>query len=488
MPTRELEAVIGLEIHIQLKTASKMFCRCANIFGDVPPNSAICPICLGYPGTLPVPNKTAITWTQTAGVALNCELATRSKFDRKSYFYPDLPKGYQISQYDQPFCGRGHLDIVVNGEPRTIGITRIHLEEDAAKNTHPADADFTLVDYNRAGTPLMEIVTEPDIRTPAEARIFLQELQRIVRAIGVSDADMEKGQLRCDANISLREKGTSVLYPKTEIKNVNSFRFVEKALEYEISRQSQLWEKNEIPTVSSTRGYNSDTGKTVAHRTKEEAADYRYFPEPDIPPFTFTDDELGAIRAKVGELPGAQTSRFVQEFGISQDSAHLLVVTPELAGFFESVASELMQLDKEQLDISSQEIPGLTQLAANMLLRYLRTSRGQVTPQNFAELVVLVGQGKINKSSAADVINEMARTGGDPDHIIQNLGLTQVSDQSAIDEHAAAVIAANPDVVEKIKAGKDGAIQYLIGQVMARTKGAASPSEVQKSLNRLLGI
>ena len=235
----ELETIIGLEIHVQLKTKSKMFCSCANIFGDVTPNSAVCPICMGYPGTLPVPNKTAIEWIQKAGAALSCQLALRSKFDRKSYFYPDLPKGYQISQYDEPFCGKGHLDVIVSGEPRRIGITRIHLEEDAAKNVHPKGADYTLVDYNRAGTPLVEIVTEPDIRTPEEARIFLQELQRIMRALNISDADMEKGQLRCDANISLRPERESKLYPKTEVKNINSFKFVEKALQYEIKRQTE---------------------------------------------------------------------------------------------------------------------------------------------------------------------------------------------------------------------------------------------------------
>ncbi len=486
MPTRNLEAVIGLEIHIQLKTQSKMFCRCANIFGDVPPNSAICPICLGYPGTLPVPNQVAITWTQKTGAALNCELALQSKFDRKSYFYPDLPKGYQISQYDQPFCGPGHLDVVVAGQPRTIGITRIHLEEDAAKNTHPAGANYTLVDYNRAGTPLMEIVTEPDLRTPAEARVFLQELQRIVRSLNVSDADMEKGQLRCDANISLREQGTTELHPKTEIKNVNSFRFVEKALTYEIKRQTELWEQNQIPQISSTRGFNSHTGKTTEQRSKEAAADYRYFPEPDIPPFTFTADELGAIRALVGELPGAQESRLIKEFGVTDQIAAQLVRLPDLTSFFESTCSELKQLDNEQTDISPAEIPALIQLAANLLLRYLKSDIAQATPQNFAELVVLIHHGKVNKGAAGDVIAEMTRTGGDPDHIIQNLGLEQVSDTNKLAAHIDAVIASNPDIVAKIKAGKTAATQALMGQVMGRTQGKASPAEVMKLLSEKL--
>ncbi|MGH9857108.1 MAG: Asp-tRNA(Asn)/Glu-tRNA(Gln) amidotransferase subunit GatB, partial [Acidobacteriota bacterium] len=277
-----LEPVIGLEIHVQPNTKTKMFCPCANVFGDVRPNSAICPICLGYPGTLPVPNQQAIELTLLMGAALRTELATESKFDRKSYFYPDLPKGYQISQYDKPLCGKGELTITVNDTLRRIGITRIHLEEDAAKSTHDPDTKTALIDYNRAGTPLIEIVTEPDIRSPEEAKVFLQELQQTVRALGVSTADMEKGQMRCDANISMRKAGSSDLHPKTEIKNINSFRFVEKALQYEIERQKEVWQKGIIPPHA-TRGWNSKTGKTIQQRTKEEAADYRYFPEPDIP-------------------------------------------------------------------------------------------------------------------------------------------------------------------------------------------------------------
>src|SRR3989344_4400909 len=262
----QLEPVIGLEIHIQLKTKSKMFCPCPNIFGDLKPNSAICPICLGYPGTLPVPNAQAITWTQRVGAALNCQLAEESKFDRKSYFYPDLPKAYQISQYDKPFCGPGRL--------LGVDITRVHLEEDAAKNIHPNGASYTLVDYNRAGTPLMEIVTDPDIRSPDQARKFLQELQKIMRTIDISDADMEKGQLRCDANISLREPGSHQLNPKTEIKNLNSFRNVERALQYAIQRQTREFKQGRVPNQQTTRGFNADTGRTVEQRSKEEAADY----------------------------------------------------------------------------------------------------------------------------------------------------------------------------------------------------------------------
>ena len=490
----DLEAVIGLEIHVQLKTKSKMFCTCSNIFGDIKPNSAICPICLGYPGTLPVPNQTAIAWTQRAGAALGCELATESKFDRKSYFYPDLPKAYQISQFDQPFCGEGALDVVVGEQPRTIGIERIHLEEDAAKNIHPApnavrgSARYTLIDFNRAGTPLMEIVTKPDIRTPEEAEVFLRELQRIMRALDVSDADMEKGQMRCDANISLREVGSSELHPKTEIKNVNSFKFVAKALEHEIKRQTQLWAAGGAPQEQATRGFDSTKGVTTEQRTKEAAADYRYFPEPDIPLFEFSAEDLQHVKAGLPELPSAKRARFMQQFGVTADQAELFVTDDGLASFFENTISELKQLDNEEVAISAGEMPQLAKLAANLTLQQVRalTSYEQVTSANFAELVVLVQQGKVSKNVVADVLAEMAKTGGDPDHIVQNLGLEQVSDAADLERYVDEVIAVNEDIVAKIKAGKEAAIQALVGQVMAKTKGAANPSEVIALLKQKL--
>lgn len=441
---------------------------------------------MGHPGTLPVPNKKAIEWTQLTGLALNCELALESKFDRKSYFYPDLPKGYQISQYDKPFCGKGELTIVVDGEERTIGITRIHLEEDAAKNTHPRGADYTLVDYNRAGTPLIEIVTEPDIRSPREAKIFLQELQRIVRALGVSDADMEKGQMRCDANISLREKGSTTLNPKTEIKNVNSFRFVERALDYEITRQSKMWEEGEIPSHA-TRGYDSEEGVTVEQRTKEEAADYRYFPEPDIPPFIFDTKYMNTIRKQLIELPSAKRNRFMDEYGLSSQQADLLIANKELAYMFEDAVSELRQLDKEQVDISPAQVPELVSIAIKIILREVRdimTDEGlrysdlKITTANFAELVVYVLQGKINRIAVRKVLDEMQKTAGDPDPIILKLGLEQVSETGELEKFVEQVIAENPEVVEKIASGKEGAIQFLMGQVMARSQGKANPTQV----------
>lgn len=494
----DLEPIIGLEIHVQLKTKSKMFCACPNLFGLGEPNTAICPICMGYPGTLPVPNQTAIEWTQRAGAALNCQLAQHSKFDRKHYFYPDLPKGYQISQYDQPFCVEGGIEIIVGDKTRTIRLERIHLEEDAAKNTHPAGSNYTLVDYNRAGTPLMEIVTKPDIKSPLEAKIFMQELQKITRALDISDADMEKGQMRCDANISLREKGKSQLHPKTEIKNVNSFRFVERALAYEIERQTKIWEESGPPTQLSTRGYDSKQGITYEQRTKEEAADYRYFPEPDIPPFDFSEEDLGKIKMTVPELPLAKQARFIDQLGTTHEQALLLIANNSLANFFEDVVSEIQQLDNDEVTIMPKEVGPLVSLAANFILRYLKNyppylGNNQsdqaallISPANFAELIVLVYQNKINKDSAAKVLTEMQRTGGDPDHIIENLNLAQVSKSADLEQYISAVIQANPDVVAKIVAGKSGAMQYLTGQVMARTQGKANPQDVTRLLKEAL--
>lgn len=490
----DLETIIGLEIHVELKTQSKMFCSCANVsFIEAEPNSSICPICMGYPGTLPVPNKTAIAWTQRAGAALGCTIAAVSKFDRKHYFYPDLPKGYQISQYDQPLCGEGAFSLVVEGETKVVGIERIHLEEDAAKNLHPVanagQASFTLVDFNRAGTPLMEIVTKPDFRSPAEAQVFLQELQKIMRALGISDADMEKGQMRCDANISLRAVGSAELHPKTEIKNVNSFKFVAKALAHEMERQKKLWEEGHPPDQQSTRGYNATTGETYEQRTKEAAADYRYFPDPDIPPFTFGEEELGAIRQSLPELPLAKRSRFMTEMGITSHQAQLLVEAPPLADFYEAAVSELLQLNKEQADINDTDMLELKVLAANIVLRQLRhvwpddpAAARQITPENFAELIALLYQGKINKEALPPVLSEMLRTGGDPDPIIQKLGLQQMGGEEELLAVIDEVIEAHPDVVAKVKAGKHGALQFLMGQVMKKTQGKANPNTVHNLL------
>lgn len=495
----EREAVIGLEIHVQLKTQSKMFCACANIFSGaqpksearsastagVEPNSAICPICLGYPGTLPVPNRQAIEWTQLVGTALNCELARTSKFDRKSYFYPDLPKGYQISQYDKPFCRSGSL--------LGVGITRVHLEEDAAKNIHPAGAKYTLVDFNRAGAPLIEIVTEPDIRSPNQAKTFLQELQRIMRRLSVSDADMEKGQLRCDANISLRVKGSGVLNPKTEIKNLNSFRHVERALAYEVTRQTKIWGEaspQHVPAAlarQQTRGFDAQRGVTIEQRAKEEASDYRYFPEPDIPPFVFTLSELQQRAVDVPELPHIKRERFQRQFSLSAPLATLLADHPWLPDFFEQTVSELQQLDKEQPGIELVEIKPLVQRAANLILHEMRALADdlrltavtcRITAANFAELAVLVDRGALNKNAVPQVLAVMQQTGGDPDHVLRNLGLDLVPASQDIEAVVAEVLQKHADIVAKIKAGKESALQFLVGRVLARLGGRASPAVI----------
>jgi aspartyl-tRNA(Asn)/glutamyl-tRNA(Gln) amidotransferase subunit B len=480
----QLEAIIGLEIHVQLKTKTKMFCACANIFGNVEPNSAICPICLGYPGTLPVPNKQAIEWTQLAGAALGCKLSRESKFDRKSYFYPDLPKGYQISQYDKPFCGSGKVNLMIGEKDVAIGITRVHLEEDAAKNIHPTGAAYTLIDYNRAGTPLIEIVTEPDFRSPAQAKVFLQELQRNMRALGISDADMEKGQLRCDANISLRERGSDQLNLKTEIKNLNSFRNVERALAFEIKRQEKEFGRGHVPETGATRGFDAAKGVTTQQRSKEEAADYRYFPEPDIPPFTFTTEELRQREVDLPELPSVKRERLIRQLGISSQHAQLLADLPPLANFFENTASEIEQLDQEQTNISPDDIPALVRRAANVILGELRrvsaktkdgAAPSNITPANFAELIVLLHQEKMNKNATPRVLAEMEKTGGDPDHILENLGLAQISSAADLTQVIEQVIAENQDVVAKIRAGKDAALKTLVGQVMQKTSGRANP-------------
>ena len=350
------ETVIGLEIHVQLKTKSKMFCTCDNSGEDKPANTTVCPICLGHPGILPTTNEQAVKWSIMASLALNCSINMHSHFDRKSYYYPDLPKGYQISQFDEPFGHDGHLVIKSSAGKRRVRIERAHLEEDTGKLMHEEDKSASYVDYNRAGTPLLEVVTRPDLQSPQGAKVFLQEIRLVMRYLGISDANMEKGQLRCDANISLRpnpeynsekvsEKSIGFdaekLYPKTEIKNLNSFKSVEKALEYEIKRQTVLWDKDEVPTLQSTRGWDEKKNKTVLQRVKEEQHDYRYFPEPDIPPFNFTKQYIDDIKVNLSEMPFNKRQRFQDEFELSEYDANILVADKDLANYFEGVISEL---------------------------------------------------------------------------------------------------------------------------------------------------
>ena len=489
----KLEAVIGLEVHVQLKTKSKMFCRCDNQDGQEP-NTAICPVCTGQPGSLPLPNSQAIQWSLMSAMALGCQINQESKFDRKNYFYPDLPKGYQISQYDRPFGYAGTVTVMVNGEEKTFRVHRLHLEEDAGKLMHPAGQKYSLVDLNRAGTPLMEIVSEPDFRTPAEAKAYLQEVRLTMRYLGVSDADMEKGHLRCDANISLRPVGDEKLYPKTEVKNINSFKAVERALEYEMKRQQGLWEDGNPPKGGATRGWDESTQQTVEQRTKEEAADYRYFPEPDIPPVIISDELLSDLKRKTPELPADRRTRFVNLYGLSQDDAGALIAEKILADKFEEAISEFRsyaEADKTDLDWETVK-PKVAKSIANFITNRIAGEHyaeyGWWAPVNdFARLMWMLYQQKINMPTATTVFEKMRETKKGPHTLVQELGLEQVSDTGELEKMMQEVIAANPKVVADLKAGKAAAGQFLVGQAMKATKGKANPQVVQELLKKLLG-
>ena len=487
--------VIGMEIHVELKTKSKMFCDSKNGLGlEKEPNVNICPVCTGQPGTLPVANEEAIKFVQKAGLALHCEIAKVSKFDRKNYFYPDLPKGYQISQYDQPFCEHGSLEIRnPKSEIRKIGITRIHLEEDTGKLIHPSGADYTLVDFNRAGVPLMELVTEPDIETGAEARLFCQKLQQICRYLEISDADMEKGHMRCEANISLYGKGEDRLSgTKVEVKNINSFKFVEKAIDAEIKRQTGVLEEGK-KVVQETRGWDEGRGETVSQRVKEAVHDYRYFPEPDIPPLKFDDDYIEGLRQSLPELPEAKKQRFIAEYGVSGENVDVIMSDKKLAEYFEQVVSEI----KEKLDCKEFRVgeDKCLKLAANYMVSELQkhlVKNGhkiegvKITPENYAELIAFVAEEKINSSAAQMVLEEMYHTGGDPSQIIEAKGLLQVSNEGVLEEVVQKMLNANLQSVEDYKKGKQNAFQFLVGQTMKETKGKANPKIVVEILKQKL--
>jgi len=482
--------VIGMEVHVELKTKSKMFCDSRNGMGlEREPNVNICPVCTGQPGTLPVPNAEAIKFVQMAGLALNCELNLNSKFDRKNYFYPDLPKGYQISQYDQPLCGKGHLKI----GGKEIGVTRIHLEEDTGKLIHPKGVDYTLVDFNRAGVPLMELVTEPDIETGEEARLFCQNLQQICRYLGISDADMEKGHMRCEANISVYRKGEEKLSgTKVEVKNINSFKFVEKAINYEIERQVETLEKGE-KVIQETRGWDSNRGVTVSQRTKESAHDYRYFPEPDIPPLRFTKEYVEELRDKLPELPEGKRKRFGHEYKLPAADVDILISQKGLADYFEQVASEMQEkiscqevvLDKEKsIKLAANYI--ITELRKHLAEESMDIKEIKITPENYAEFVCFVGLKKINSSAAQTVLSEMYKTGGDPSQIIEEKNLAQMSDEGELENKVDEILAENQKSVSDYKTGKENALKFLMGQVMAATKGKADPQVISELLKKKL--
>ncbi len=497
------DVIIGLEIHAELKTKSKMFCSCNNDSTGKEPNTTVCPICLGHPGTLPVPNREAINFTIKTGLALHSKINRISKFDRKNYFYPDLPKGYQISQFDLPLCYGGYLEI---GDSK-VEITRIHLEEDTGKSAHFKNKDYTLLDFNRAGTPLMELVTEPVIKDALEAKKFCQAYQQILRYLHISNADMEKGEMRCEANVSLQEKGIweykdGLIKPlkkyklnnKVEVKNINSFRSVEKAIKYEIERQATaLDNKEEI--LAETRGWDENESKTISQRVKESSADYRYFPEPDIPPLKIDEEWLEKLEAELPEMPRVKKERFIHQYNFSSDIAEILINDKNLADWTENVISELNAWIEANGDEEERQEKRLAKTAGNWitseLLKHLNADNKKIgdlklTAENFAELVCLVYQEKINSSAGQRILEEMYQNGGDPTDIMKEMGLEQLDNTTELTIAINKVIKANPDQSKAFKAGKVALLQFFVGQVMAETNGKANPKIVAELLTKLL--
>ncbi|SDC09162.1 aspartyl/glutamyl-tRNA(Asn/Gln) amidotransferase subunit B [Pelagirhabdus alkalitolerans] len=466
------ETIIGLEVHVELKTESKIFSPSFNHFGSEP-NENINPIDLGYPGVLPVLNEEAVNFSMKAAMALNCDIATQTKFDRKNYFYPDNPKAYQISQFDQPIGENGWIDIEVDGKTKRIGITRLHMEEDAGKLTHHDDG-YSSVDYNRQGTPLVEIVSEPDLRSPAEAYAYLEKLKNIIQYTGVSDCKMEEGSLRCDANISLRPIGQEEFGTKAELKNLNSFSFVQKGLEFEEKRQQkELLTGGEI--LQETRRYDEQTKETILMRVKEGSDDYRYFPEPDLVPLYIDDNWKERIRAEIPELPDARKARYINDLKLPAYDAMVLTSTKEMSDFFE----EAIQAGGDVKQVSNWlmgEVSG-----------YLNKNQKELhdlpmTPKSLARMIELIEDGTISSKMAKKVFAELVENGGDPDQIVKDKGLVQISDEGQLTEIITKILDANPQSIEDYKNGKDKALGFLVGQVMKETKGQANPPMVNKIL------
>ncbi len=469
------EAVIGLEVHVQLNTQTKIFCGCKNEFG-AEPNTNVCPVCLGLPGVLPVFNEQVLEYAIKVGLALNCKIARYTKFDRKNYFYPDLPKAYQISQYDMPICESGYLEIEIDGKVKPIGIKRVHMEEDAGKLIHQKDC--SLVDYNRTGVPLLEIVSEPDLRSPEEAYEYLTTLKQIIRYLGVSDCDMEKGSLRCDANVSVRRKGEKGFGTKTEIKNMNSFKGVRSALEYEIARQISLLEAGE-KVVQETRLWSAEKQITIPMRSKEEAHDYRYFPEPDLLPIEVSSQMIDRLKEELPEMPRVRRRRLVEEYGITEYDAKVLCQEREFADYFEACA-RLCRNAKRCANLM------ITILLERLNDLGMEISQVKVSPESLSELVNLWDTGKINNVVVRQVLEEMMETGRSAKEIVETKGLMQVSDESELEGFAREAIKNNPKVVQDYLSGKKNAVMFLVGQVMKATRGKANPKKVKELLERLL--
>jgi aspartyl-tRNA(Asn)/glutamyl-tRNA(Gln) amidotransferase subunit B len=485
------ETIIGLEVHAQLKTKSKMYCRCSAEYADDRPNTHVCPVCLGMPGVLPVINRQAVEYTIMTALALNCNINEYTKFDRKNYPYPDLMKGYQISQYDAPFGVRGWLTVDMDGKEKKIGITRVHLEEDVARLVHRTSADgqsYSLVDVNRAGMPLMEVVGEPDIRSPEEARQYLMKLRSILRYLDVSNANMEEGSFRCDANISIRPEGSSEYLTKVEVKNMNSFKAVYRAMEYEVKRQTKAAEEGKR-LVQETRGWVEERGVTVSQRSKEYAHDYRYFPEPDLPPLILSRDRVEVIRAKLPELPDARRQRFIDKYGLSEYDASLLTGLKEMADYEEEfvAAAQSTALPKAEIPkLGSNWILGEVSRIMNANNIDTTDFKKKVSAERLVKLTALNSQGTINTATAKSMLDEMFKTGKDPDALLKEGGRSQISDSTELEEAVKQAINANSPAVADYKAGKESALKFLVGQVMKITKGRANPQVVNELMKKKL--
>jgi aspartyl-tRNA(Asn)/glutamyl-tRNA(Gln) amidotransferase subunit B len=479
------ETIIGLEVHAQMLTNTKIFCSCSTKFGSEP-NTQTCPVCIGMPGVLPVLNKKALEFTIKMGLAMKCSISPYSRFARKNYFYPDLPKGYQISQYELPICEHGYIEIIVDGTIKKIGITRVHMEEDAGKNIHESPAlggsggggNYSFVDLNRAGVPLMEIVSEPDIRSPRGAVEYMKKLRTILRYLGVCDGNMEQGSLRCDANVSVRPAGQEGFGVKTEVKNLNSFRFVEKALEYEIARQVQILEEGG-KIEQETRLWDSEKGITESMRTKEEAHDYRYLPEPDLVPIIVDQKWIDEIRRSLPELPDVKRERFVSQYGLPEHDADLLTLERPLADWYDEAVS----------------LGGQPKAVANWimveLMRLLNEENKSIEecilkPKQLVEMLKLIEKGTISGKIAKTIFGEMYKTGKDAEVIVKEKGLEQIRDEAAIEKIVDEVITQHPKEIERFRAGEERLIGFFVGQVMKLTKGKANPKMVNELLMKKL--
>ncbi|MGQ9634752.1 MAG: Asp-tRNA(Asn)/Glu-tRNA(Gln) amidotransferase subunit GatB [Bryobacteraceae bacterium] len=483
-PSRVLEKyepVIGLEVHVQLATRTKIFCGCPTSFG-APPNTNVCPVCLGLPGALPVLNRRAVEMAIRAALALNCRIRPVSRLARKNYFYPDLPKGYQISQYDEPLAEHGWVEIRVNGQVKRVGVTRVHIEDDAGKSLHEGfrDSDrYSYIDLNRCGTPLIEIVSEPDLRGSEEAYAYLTELKQVLQFVDVSSCDMEKGHLRCDANVSVRRRGAAKFGTKVEVKNLNSFRFLKMALDYEIQRQVEVIESGGEITQE-TRLYDPDTGETAGMRSKEHAHDYRYFPEPDLMPLKISESWLERVKSEMPELPGAKRKRFLEQYGLREYDAEVLTSTRSLSEYFEGVA------------VASGDARSAANWVMGELLGALKAESKEiqdspVKAEDLGRLVALIGKGEISGKIAKEVFAKMFASGAPPEEIIERERLRQISDAASLGKIVDEVIAANPKQVEQFRAGKTAVLGFLVGQVMKATRGQANPGLVNQILRDRLG-